>query len=384
MASAAGDDRNLPRHVLVYSLQIDRGSNMRSISMALACVACLGVTSLPAGAAHRHHAAQSHVRPSAPTLSRQAIEDAAPGSTKAKGPSAAIVKAEILLDRAVFSPGVIDGRDGDNFKKALSAYQNANDLDRSGTLDQQTWNSLTQNSDQPVLVDYTITPDDVKGPFLPRLPSRMEDMATLPHLSYASPREGLAEKFHMGEDLLAALNPGVDFGQAGTQIVVADVGASDRDAQSTGSGGDARNETSKKPVAAKIEIDKRERSLRVLDRDGKLLGFFPASIGSTEKPAPSGEFKVRRVSFNPTYHYDPKFGFKGVQANHKFTIKPGPNNPVGLVWIDLTAPSYGIHGTPDPSKISKTQSHGCIRLTNWDALIVAHMVRRGVPVDFLD
>jgi lipoprotein-anchoring transpeptidase ErfK/SrfK len=131
-------------------------------------------------------------------------------------------------------------------------------------------------------------------------------------------------------------------------------------------------------------VDKRLKAVRAFAGDGRLVAFYPASIGSQEKPAPSGTFRIRQVVENPTYHYDPKFHFKGVKAQQPFTIRPGPNNPVGLVWIDLSKPSYGIHGTPDPTKIGKTQSHGCIRLTNWDALDLAHRVRKGVQVAFLD
>src|SRR5262249_42471562 len=134
----------------------------------------------------------------------------------------------------------------------------------------------------------------------------------------------------------------------------------------------------------RVEVDKRERAVRVLDADGALLAYFPATIGSAEKPAPSGSFKVRRVAYDPDYRYDPKYAFKEVKTNRPFTVKPGPNNPVGLVWIDLTAPSYGTHGTPNPEAISKTQSHGCVRLTNWDAMKLASMVRRGTPVDFVE
>jgi lipoprotein-anchoring transpeptidase ErfK/SrfK len=134
---------------------------------------------------------------------------------------------------------------------------------------------------------------------------------------------------------------------------------------------------------AKVVIDKNARTLSAFDADGNLVAFYPASIGSAEKPAPSGEFKVKSVAHNPTYRYDPRFGFKGVKAQHKFTIRPGPKSPVGVVWIDLSAPSYGIHGTPSPEKIGKTESHGCIRLTNWDALDLAGMVHRGTVVDFV-
>jgi lipoprotein-anchoring transpeptidase ErfK/SrfK len=231
-------------------------------------------------------------------------------------------------------------------------------------------------------------------------------MAKLPRLGYASAAEELAERFHMSDDLLRRLNPGTDLAKAGSRIVVANVTPMRlRSGETTAGGGDAKAETKAEAkaetktgsqatrqapsqtagaTAAKVEVDKRERAVRVLDASGALIAFFPASIGSAEKPAPSGTFKVTRLSYNPTYHYDPKFHFKEVKTQHAFTVKPGPNNPVGLVWIDLSAPSYGIHGAPNPAAISKTQSHGCVRLTNWDALALATMVRRGTPVDFVD
>jgi lipoprotein-anchoring transpeptidase ErfK/SrfK len=190
-------------------------------------------------------------------------------------------------------------------------------------------------------------------------------MKSLDHLSYTSKRQALAEKFHMSEALLAALNPGKDLGAAGTMIVVANVGM--------------------RPSAKvnRIEIDKPGHLLRAYAGD-MLLAVYPASIESIEKPAPSGTFKVTSVTQNPTYHYDPAYAFKGVKTKKPFTIKPGPNNPVGTVWIGLTAKGYGIHGTPDPGNVGKTASHGCIRLTNWDAETLAAMVSRGVAVDFLD
>jgi lipoprotein-anchoring transpeptidase ErfK/SrfK len=345
---------------------------MRPIFIAYMCAASLGLLGPSVEA-----------KPRAPALTPQAIEDAAPGNKPARGLDATTIKAGILLDRAGFSPGVIDGRGGENFKKALAAYQAANRLEPSGRLDQATWSRLNEGAGEPVLTDYEITLADTKGPFVRKLPRRLEDMAKLPGLAYASPREELAERFHISEDLLGQLNPGANFAKDGTRIRVANVTQmGGRTAKTSGSPG-AQAEGSKWS-AAKVEVDKHERAVRVLDRDGALLAYFPASIGSAEKPAPSGSFKVMRVQHNPIYHYDPKFAFKGVKARHPFTVKAGPNNPVGLVWIDLSAPSYGIHGTPNPDAISKTQSHGCVRLTNWDALKLAGMVRRGTPVDFVD
>jgi lipoprotein-anchoring transpeptidase ErfK/SrfK len=277
-----------------------------------------------------------------------------------------MLKAQVLLDRARFSPGEIDGRAGDNFKKAIAAFETAQGLTANGNLDSDTWGRLTATSNEPVLIEYMLTEDDVKGPFVKKLPSKLEQMQGLDQLGYTSPREAIAEKFHMSERLLQTLNPGKRFDRAGETIVVANV----------------KNETLKEKVS-RVEIDKPRKTLRAFGRDDRLLAVFPASIGSKEKPAPDGRYKVTSVARNPTYRYNPDYHFKGVKSRKPFTIKPGPNNPVGSVWINLSLKGYGIHGTPEPGKIGKTESHGCIRLTNWDANTLASMVEKGAVVSFL-
>jgi lipoprotein-anchoring transpeptidase ErfK/SrfK len=317
----------------------------------------------------------------ASAMSAATINDAAPNGANDKRPPL-IAKAETLLDRAHFSPGVIDGLDGDNFHSAVRAFQETNSLAVTGNLEADTWNALARNASAAVLKAYTISDADVSGPFTKVIPTNLEGMARLPGLSYTGPLAELAEKFHMAQSLLRRLNPLADFERAGTNIFVADVPEMNlRPGRDTVGVVQPRNDKAA-PIAVTIVVDKPAHNVRAYDREGRLLGYYPATIGSEEKPAPSGVFKVRDVTWNPEYHYDPNW--KEVKTKQKLTAKPGPNNPVGLVWIDLTAPSYGIHGTPQPEEIGKTESHGCIRLTNWDAVDLAAIVRPGTIVKFED
>jgi lipoprotein-anchoring transpeptidase ErfK/SrfK len=194
----------------------------------------------------------------------------------------------------------------------------------------------------------------------------MEDMKSLKALSYTGPKEALSERFHMSPDLLAALNPGQKFDRAGARINVVNVAEQ------------------APPKTARIEVDKSRETVRAFAQDGALIAFYPASVGSEEKPTPSGTLKVVSIEPNPTYRYDPKYKFKGVESTKPFTIRPGPNNPVGSMWIGLSQASYGIHGTSEPSRVSKTESHGCVRLTNWDVARLARSVKKGVEVSFVE
>jgi lipoprotein-anchoring transpeptidase ErfK/SrfK len=280
-----------------------------------------------------------------------------PIATGARGPG--VVRAQVLLDRAHFSCGAIDAEFGSNLQKTVMAYQNDRQIPATGAVDVGTWVSL--NADQaPLLISYTITPDDVKGPFV-QIPADLMKQAALPAMGYTSPLQELAERFHASPQLLQALNPGIEFAQAGQQIT-------------------APNAITLPPgQAAAVYVSKSESSVRATDAAGKLLAFYVATIGSDHDPLPIGDWKVLWIKHDPVFHYDSKLFWDARKRDQKAVIRPGPNNPVGVVWIDLSKEHYGIHGTPDSSLVGHTASHGCIRLTNWDALELSNMVKPGTP-----
>ncbi len=246
-------------------------------------------------------------------------------------------------------------------RMALAGFQRKNGLQPSGTLDAATWKALNADA-SPALVSYTIAEGDVAGPFQP-IPEDMAEKAKLPALGYSSALEGLGEKFHASVTLLQKLNPGKDLGRAGEAIMVPNV-----------------VDTEPLPKAGKVVVDKTDRTLSVLDTAGKIIAQFPTSTGTEKDPLPIGTWKVNGISKNPTFHYNPKLFWDAEPGEKKAKIPPGPNNPVGLAWIDLSKEHYGIHGTPVPGTIGKTQSHGCIRLTNWDVMTLTTSVGPGTEV----
>ncbi len=297
---------------------------------------------------------------SAPTTPAPASPNGQPAATP---PDPAMIRLQVLLDRSSFSPGVIDGLHGENVRQAIAAYREAKGLGTGDAVDAALIQSLATADAQPVMTEYVLTPADVGGPFSPSPAGEDLSVQAAQGTNFSTARERIAERFHMSEDLLQALNPSVDFARAGVAILIPAL--IDRPL----------------PQVARIEVDKAEKAVKAYDAAGTLIAFYPATIGSGDNLSPSGNLTVVGVAPEPDYLYDPSrltFG-KG----ERVIVPAGPNNPVGSVWIDLSRDTYGIHGTPDPSKIGKTASHGCVRLTNWDAEQLAAAVKPGVPVRFV-
>ncbi len=299
----------------------------------------------------------------------------------------AVLRLQALLDRLGFGPGILDGRTGQSLTNALKGFQESRGLTVTGRLDAATLAALAPYRGFQATRQVTLDADALRGPYVPQMPKDYAEQAKLPGMAYARPLEKLAERFHTTPAVLAELNPGTGQIAPGTRITVPNTFPGSRaypaDATPEWRATLASlNVEAGVPQAAKIVVDKSDGILRVLDGQGKLIAQYTATIGSARDPLPLGDWKVLHVSPNPDWKMNPKI-LKGVSDDKAAQIiPPGPNNPVGVVWIDLSKEHYGIHGTSAPEQIGRAQSNGCVRLTNWDAARVALMVKSGTPVLF--
>ncbi len=329
------------------------GTNQKRISpeLLISCLVCLALLFAGPG-----YAAQKR---------RTRAVQHKPASAKRPPIDEQALKTQVMLDRAGYSPGEIDGSMGTSTKRALDAFTK-----NGGKAD-----ALPAD----VLTTYRITAEDAAGPFTPEIPSDMEEMSKLPALHYKNLLEAIGERFHASPALLRRLNRNVRF-TAGEQIQVPNV------LQTVGPVGPPRGSQSdaSNPATTTVTVHKSSSDLIVTDGTGRPLMYAPVTTGSEHDPLPLGEWKVTGVQKDPKFHYNPDLFWDADPKNTKATIPPGPNNPVGVVWIDLSRPHYGLHGTPEPSAIGKTTSHGCVRLTNWDAERLASLVRPGTKVIFAE
>ncbi|HVR41945.1 MAG TPA: L,D-transpeptidase [Thermoanaerobaculia bacterium] len=284
------------------------------------------------------------------------------------GPS--VLRAQLMLDRANFAPGVVDGHWGKNSEIATYWFQRSHGLEATGEIDEGTWRRLAAaGPGRPALTRYRVSAGDLQGPFT-EVPDEVYDQAELDCLCYESPLELLSEKFHTTPETLVLLNPGVDFGalRAGTAILVPDV---DRERGTLGD-------------PARIVVSVEGNYLHAIDSAGEIVMHAPATVGSEYDPSPDETLKIVGIARDPTFHYQPKLFHEVPDTEPEAILPPGPNSPVGVVWMELSRDNYGIHGTSDPGSIGYASSHGCIRLTNWTARQLGDHARAGTVVDFVD
>ena len=314
----------------------------------------------------------------ADTLPSETFEDITPGRVNSPvrvprdmeaGPT--IARLQVLLDRAGFSPGVIDGIWGRNTEAALYWFQETNDLTPSGEPDRRVLELLAERAgDAAAIGRYRLTEEDLRGPFL-ALPSNVYEQANLECLCYRSAAEQLAERFHTTGDFLAQLNPGVDLSELarGMELFVPNVGAEQRVASGSG-------------AVTRIIVSREGRYMHAVDSRGDIVYHFPTTIGAAYSPSPTGDLHVTKIVLHPPFHYQPNL-LPHVPSHEPSTLlPPGPNSPVGVVWMQLSRPHYGIHGTDSPSTIGYASSAGCVRLTNWDVVFLSERVEEGTPVEF--
>ena len=300
-------------------------------------------------------------------------QPSAPRKTTQSPPACGdIAGFQVLLDRLGFSPGEIDGRPGQHLSGALAAFQESKAIATTGKPDCDTWRALGGDESTPFLTEYVVTAADVKGPFIHVIPGDLPQQAKLPALGYRSALEELAERFHASPAFIQQLNRGARIIER-TRLRVPAV---EPFSPETKPAADPEAGT------ITIEISREPSVMRATRADGTLVFYAPVSSGSEHDPLPPGTWKVTGVSWRPPFNYNPDLFWDAKPSQTPATLKPGPNNPVGVVWIDVNIEHYGIHGTPEPSRVGRTESHGCVRLTNWDAARLAALVAPGSPVIF--
>jgi lipoprotein-anchoring transpeptidase ErfK/SrfK len=297
-----------------------------------------------------------------------------------------ILHAQVILDHLGFSPGILDGREGQSLTAALKGFQTSRGMTVSGKLDPATLSALYPYRALRPMRTLTLDVATIAGPYVNPMPKDPEDQSKLPSLAYTRPIEKLAEMFHTTPEVLVELNPGGGEIKPGATFVFPNALPSSRDYPS-----ELREDWRKtlsdlnvdanQPTGDRIVVDKSEKALKVYNGE-QLVAQFSVTTGSEHDPLPIGTWKVNGADYNPKFHYNPDLFWDAKKGDDPAMLPPGPNGPVGVVWLDLSKEHYGIHGTPEPQTIGRTQSHGCIRLTNWDAARLSLMIKPATPAVF--
>jgi lipoprotein-anchoring transpeptidase ErfK/SrfK len=336
-------------------------SNLCKVVLFVVAASCSGIALSKRSPAQQERAPASSARMVDAINDTDAAREIGP---KARG--AEVVRAQILLDRAWFSPGEIDGVFSDNMRRAVVAFQKENGLKASGKIDSGTWEALSGDGAEPLLMEYTITDKDEAGPF-ERLPRDLMDRAKLKWLGYESLPEELGERFHVNPKLLRQLNPGKTF-KAGTEIWVPAV----------------QSDKQQRRKATSIAVVKKDKTLQALDKDGRIVAQFPVSLSGPHDPLVPGPWKIKNEVKDPVFSYNPELMWDAKAHHQRVDIAPGPNSPIGSMWLGLTKPHDGIHGTAEPSRVGRTETHGCLHLTNWDVQKLSALVNVGTPVKVIE